>query len=163
VPEYHRGFGEKLIEAAQFVLKDDRDSFDSQRTVLYLSLLSCEIILKALLERAGKSVHSIRASSHKLGELLAHFSQCEVEVEIGSNLMWGPATSIRSESITMKDGSMATVGALLNSMAQGTSTYPNQIRYGDEILHFPPEALLKAAIVLSQWANEHWDKIRACP
>ena len=40
--EYNIGFSEKLIEAAQVIVKDGLQSVDAKRTVLYLSLLSCE-------------------------------------------------------------------------------------------------------------------------
>ena len=51
--EYNIGFSEKLLDAAQSVTKDGLDSVDAIRTVLYLSSLASEIVLKALLEKAG--------------------------------------------------------------------------------------------------------------
>jgi hypothetical protein len=70
VTEYSIDFSENLIKAARFVLEDGADSVDAKRTVLYLSLLSCEITMKALLERAGKPVKEIKKSWHDLNGLL---------------------------------------------------------------------------------------------
>lgn len=80
--EYDIAFGERLAEAARMVEAEGLVELDAQRTVLYLSLLSTEITLKAMLERAGKPVGDIRARSHRLSELLDDLGQCEVEVEI---------------------------------------------------------------------------------
>jgi hypothetical protein len=55
---------------------------DAQRTVLYLSLLSTEILLKAMLEHAGKPVAEIRERGHQLADLLTDLGLCEIEVEV---------------------------------------------------------------------------------
>ena len=59
--EYDIAFGERLAETARIVAADGLEQLDAQRTVLYLSLLSVEITLKALLEHAGIPVTEIRA------------------------------------------------------------------------------------------------------
>lgn len=160
MPEYNIGFSEKLIDAARVVVEDGLDSVDSKRTVLYLSLLSCEITLKALLERAGKPVTEIRKYSHNLSELLGHFSWCQVQVDIANGrLMWVPAARIRSLVVDPAYGN-ATVGTLLEAEDCGASKYPNQIRYGDSLYHYPPEMILGAATRVMAWAKEHWDRIR---
>ena len=51
--EYDIAFGERLAETARMVADEGLAELDAQRTVLYLSLLSTEITLKAMLERAG--------------------------------------------------------------------------------------------------------------
>ena len=76
--EYDISFGERLSETARMVVDEGLAELDAQRTVLYLSLLSTEITLKAMLERAGKPVPDIRARSHRLAELLSDLGQCEV-------------------------------------------------------------------------------------
>ena len=66
--QYDIAFGEKLAEVANLVVAD---GLDAQRTVLYLSLLSPEIALKSLVERAGKPTGEIRKRSHNLADLLS--------------------------------------------------------------------------------------------
>ncbi len=51
----------------------------------------------------------------------------------------------------------ATLGNLLEAKDLGASQYPNQIRYGDSLKHYPPEIMLTAA---KTWVNEHWNRIR---
>jgi len=59
--EYDRNFGSKLAETAQAVVTEGVNSLDAQRTILYLSLLSTDISMKALLERAGVDIPVIRS------------------------------------------------------------------------------------------------------
>lgn len=54
--QYDLKFAERLAQVAAQLVADDITSVDAQRTVLYLSLLSMEISLKAMLEQAGKPV-----------------------------------------------------------------------------------------------------------
>lgn len=158
--EFSTDFSKKLIDAASFVVKDGMDSLDAERTVNYLSKLSCEITLKALLEKAGVPVPEIKKLSHKLGRLLDRFGDCEVKAEVvNGRLDWVPATRLRAEPIKTSMGE-ATIGTLLTCEEQGASKYPNEIRYGDDIKDFPPEAHLQAAIVLLDWARIHWKIIR---
>ena len=60
MPEYEIAFGEKLADIARMVAAEACVTIDAQRTVLYLSLLSTEISLKAMLERAGRPITKIR-------------------------------------------------------------------------------------------------------
>ena len=158
--EYSIGFSEKLTKAAQIVTDDGLDSVDAQRAVLYLSLLSCEITLKALLEGAGMSVAEIAKSSHDFRKLLALFGRCEVEVDIANgNLRWVPAVRIRAVTVDPTYGN-ATVGSLLEAENCGASQYPNQIRYGDSLKHYPPGVMLATAGSLLAWAKQHGRLIR---
>jgi hypothetical protein len=76
---------------------------DAQRTVLYLSLLSVEITLKAMLEQAGIPVSQIRAHSHHLAGLLSDLGRCEVEVEVAPGARrYVPASRLRA--CTLSDG-----------------------------------------------------------
>lgn len=68
--EYDIAFGKKLAETAQIVLDDGVDSHEAMRTVVYISLLSTEISLKAMLEKAGMNTRVIRKHSHCLRSLL---------------------------------------------------------------------------------------------
>jgi hypothetical protein len=82
MPEYDITFGEKLSEVANIVVAYGLSDFDAKRAVLYLSLLSTEILLKSMLEQAGIMVKDIRDRSHKLVDLLSDIGQCQVEVEV---------------------------------------------------------------------------------
>ena len=154
--EYNLGFSESLIFAASAVLEDGIESEDAQRTVLYLSQLSCELTLKALLERAGMPIVEIIAHSHKLDKLLADLSvRCEVE-EGGESRC---ASAIRSKRIC-KDDAQLTLGKLMEAEKEGASIYPGQIRYGQSIRNYPPVAWLEAAKILHDYARAYWEKIR---
>lgn len=158
--EYNIGFSKKLAETARLVADNGVDSFDAVQTIVYLSLLSCEIALKVLLERSGLPVNQIKAHWHDLEALLGEVSRCEVEVDIASgHLKWVPA--VRIQSIPVKsEGAESTVGKLLRGETQGASKYPNQIRYGSGFLSFPPETLVKTAYAVVDFAETHWNTIR---
>jgi hypothetical protein len=159
VSEYNIEFSEKLIDCAKLVKVDPIDVFEAKRTVVYLSKLSCEIILKALLEKAGKPIKEIRGHSHNLIKLLDELCWCQIKKDIrGGDLRWVSASDVRSK-IVDKRYSDATIGHLLSGEKFGASKYPN-IRYGDQFTDFPPELILKAAIVLLNWAKKYWDSIR---
>jgi hypothetical protein len=61
VAEYDLSFAAKLAEVAGEVHQKAPFAYDARRLVAYLSRLSVEIALKALLEQAGKPVKEIRA------------------------------------------------------------------------------------------------------
>lgn len=160
MPEYSIDFSENLIKAARFVLEYQVNSVEAKRTVLYLSLLSCEITMKALLERAGKPVKMIKKRLHDLDRLLCELDRCKVEENIANGVLkWVPASRLRSKVVKIGEATI-TIGKLLEGESQGASKYPNQIRYGDTLYHFPPEVVLNAATVILCWAREKWNKIR---
>ena len=160
MPEYNLGFSRKLVETARLVVDDGVDSFDAVQTVVYLSLLSCEISLKALLEQSGLPVKQAKSHGHDLRALLGEVDRCEVEVDIANgHLKWVPASRLRAITIE-SDGAESTVGKLLTGETQGASRYPNQIRYGSRFSHFPPDALVKTACAVVEFAEMHWDKVR---
>lgn len=158
--EYDIAFGERLAKTAHMVAGEGLAELDAQRTVLYLSLLSTEIAMKAMLERAGKPVSAIRARSHRLAELLSDLSQCEMEVEIApGDRRYVPASRIRA--VPLNHGSaQSTVGAVIDAENQGASTYPNHVRYGEVLRYFPPEVVVQMATEVSVFAREHWQSIR---
>lgn len=158
--EYDIAFGEKLAETAHMVAAEDCGTLDAQRTVLYLSLLSAEITLKAMLEHAGKPILDIRARSHCLAKLLSDLSQCEVEIEIAPGTRrYQPASRLRS--CTIEFGSaQTTVGKVIDAENIGASIYPNQIRYGDALRHFPAEVVVRMASSILKFAHEHWHSLR---
>jgi len=160
LPVYSLDFSENLIRAAQAVNDNGDDSVDAMRTVLYLSLLSCEISLKALLEKAGMPITEIRNRSHNLERLLMDLGRCEVEEEVANGVRkWVPAMRIRSKVITINEAQL-TIGDFLEGESQGASRYPNEVRYGEHLYHYPPEASLNAASTILHWAREKWDIIR---
>ncbi len=159
--EFNIGFSEKLIEAAELVAGDGIKEFDSLQTVIYLSLLSSEISLKALLEQAGYSIKAIRKYSHNLKQLLDSLGSCEVKVEIvPGNLRWVSASRLMNKVVDSVYGD-ATVGAMIEKAEKEASTYPNNIRYGESIQHFPPELILKMAKTILQWAKKNIDTIKS--
>lgn len=158
--EYDIAFGERLAETARMVAFEGLVEIDAQRTVLYLSLLSTEIVLKAMLERAGKPVPDIRARSHRLKELLADLGKCEVEVEVTPGVRRYVSAS-RIRAIPLRNSSVqSTVGAVIDAESQGASTYPNQVRYGEVLRHFPAEIVTQMAVAVSAFAREHWHNVR---
>ena len=154
--EYNIDFAKNLISAAKIVAEPENDSIDAQRTVLYLSLLSCEISLKAFLENAGVPISKIKNFSHNLGELLDAVCQHKVNENIVGVAcpMRVPASRVRAITINF-DGAESTLGTLLSLEADGASRYPNEIRYGNTIVHAPCEAMLQAAEKLWDWVNQH--------
>lgn len=161
MPEYDIAFGEKLAEVANFVVADGLSDLDAKRTVLYLSLLSTEISLKSMLEQAGKPVKEIRERTHKLTELLTDLGQCRVEVEVvpGTRKLV-PASRLRSCSLDHGEA-RTTVGTVIDAESQGASKYPNQVRYGDLLSHYPPEVVAQMASKVAAFAREHWQSLRA--
>jgi putative DNA methylase len=81
MPEYSIEFAGKLAEVANFVVANGLDDAEAPRVVLYLSLLSTEISLKAMLEKAGKPVKEIARTGHDLAQLLTDLDRCEIEDE----------------------------------------------------------------------------------
>jgi hypothetical protein len=158
--EYSIEFSKRLIEVAQAIVDRGEDSEDAGRAVLYLGLLSCEITLKALLEKASIPVDNTKEESHDLRKLLAELGQCEVEEETSGRLtQWVPATQIREKAII--PGTMFTVGVLLEGESRGTSKYPDDISYGGYVYHFPPVVVLTGAKILNDWVCQKWDRIRS--
>jgi hypothetical protein len=142
------------------VATEDLVPLDAQRTVLYLSLLSTEITLKAMLERAGKPVPEIRVRSHRLAELLSDLGECEVEVEMTPGTKrYVSASRLRACPLKHGDGE-STVGAVIDAESQGASTYPNQVRYGDVLRHFPAEVVAQMATKVSAFARKYWQSLR---
>lgn len=158
MPIYSIGFSEKLIDAAQFVLNDDGDEFDKLQTVLYLCHLSCEITLKALLERAGKPIKDIIACSHDFDKMFQPFY---MEIQINKGNRWVKAGGIGTEQ-TKKGIYEPTVKTMLTN--KKTSHYPSNIRYaGDVIYAYPPQELINASKILLNYARKYWDSIRLIP
>jgi hypothetical protein len=145
---YSFEFAKRLTEAAESVFQDGAELDEAGRTILYLSCLSCEISLKALLERSGYSSKELKKLSHNLSALLAEVSSCSF-ASTGQK-----ASSIRSKEVVPGTAN-GTIGALLESEISGGSIYPKEIRYGKVVRHYPPEVMLKCAKAVSDWCNQH--------
>ncbi|MFA1561534.1 hypothetical protein [Aliivibrio fischeri] len=146
--EYSFDFARRMIDSAECLFNSHANKEEAGRAILYLSCLSCEISMKALLEQTGYTVKELRGFSHKLHDLLIEISSCEYR-NTGYR-----ASSIRSK-IVIENTANGTVGALLASQVGDTSTYPNEIRYGAVITHFSPEVMLKCAKVVLRWCAEN--------
>lgn len=154
--QYDLKFAERLAQVAAQLVADDITSVDAQRTVLYLSLLSMEISLKAMLEQAGKPV----AHTHDHASLLKELDRCKVEAELMPGLRKPvPASRIRSTTLS-HHGAEVTVGSLLDAQTPQVSKYPNEVRYGDVLRHFPVEIVAQAATAVATFAREHLSTIR---
>jgi hypothetical protein len=155
MPEYNISFAEKLMEAANLVVTHGCDDSESRRVVLYLSLLSTEISLKAMLEKAGRKPVK---RSHNLADLLNELGLCEVEVKINGTRKFVPATRLRACVLSEGEAEI-TVGKLINE-CKNASQYPNEIRYGDNVKHFPPTVVAQMACVVAAFARKHWETLR---
>ena len=156
--EYKIGFAQKLSETSEIMVDTGLDSEDAQRAVLYISLVSCEIALKAALEKAGKAVSDIRKKSHNLSSLLKEVCSCTVLREITQNKASRVnATCIRGVPVD----SNATIGHLLEAEENGASKFPNEIRYGQILKHFPASVMAKLSKKIVAWVQLHWDDIQA--
>jgi len=161
MPEYSLGFSQKLIDAADLLKTNGITDVEAQRAVLYLSCLSIEISLKAIMEEAGITTARLRRLSHNHKNLLEELeSKCEVEVEVTpDNTRWVSASRLRSVTVD-SSFSNATVGVLLQAETAGASVYPNQIRYGSSLTHYPAEVMLEVAKKILSWVNEFFTKIK---
>jgi len=63
--------------------------------------LSCEISLKALLEKAGVPIKKIRKRSHDLSGLLRDIGDCEIEIEISCGEKRGRFLAINYEQLAL--------------------------------------------------------------
>ncbi len=160
MPEYDLSFARKLTETASLLAAQGLTSLEARRVVLYLGLLATEIGIKAMLEQAGEPVAKIRKHSHNLRALTRELGKCEVDIELAAGV-WKPVSAARIRAIEIGDASGAvTVGKVLEAEAHGASTYPNQIRYGPLLRHFPAEVVVRMATDVVAFAEKHWSTIR---
>jgi hypothetical protein len=157
--EYSLEFSHRLIDAAKSFIDKDKISDETGRAVLYLSLLSCEISLKALLEQAGYTPKELKKRSHDFSGLIKDLCFCDL---VGTGIAGSkPYTGaeLLGEVVDPNIGN-GTVGNLLSFEAQGASKYPNEIRYGEFVIHFPPILMLDCASKVCEWARNNIDIIK---
>ena len=156
MPEYSLEFAKRLRAAATHVIGDGLDDPDAGRTVLYLSLLSTEITIKAILEKCGVATSNIRDFSHRLDRLLAELDKCR-HTPISLPGIRALCSRIRSYGI-YHDGAKITVGALIDSLHDvGASSYPSGVRYGQSVIHYHPEVVAEVAARVIEFAEENWE------
>jgi HEPN domain-containing protein len=160
MPQYDIAFAEKLSQVAALVLANGIEDLEAQRTVLYLSLLSTEISLKAMLERAGKSGTEIRARSHNLSELLTDLGRCMINVEVSPGQCQAVSASRLRARELKYDNFVVTVGVIIDTDPGETSQYPNQVRYGERLRHYPPDIMVLLAATVVEFAKENWLSLR---
>lgn len=158
--EYDIDFAHDMAEVGNTIVSKSplTDEVSSARAAIYCSLLACEIAMKAGLEAAGVPVAKIRRQSHDLAGLLKCFDDCTVtRLENDKRVS---ASSIRS--IVVHDQYPdATIGKLIES--PDVSKYPNEIRYGELLKHFPPDVVSGLANAVVKWVDHHKDDIQTKP
>ncbi len=152
--EYSLEFSQRLIDAAKSFIKKDEVDDETGRAVLYLSLLSCEISLKALLEQAGYTIKELKKRSHNFIGLIEDLCHCDLQGTGIAGSKPFSAAKLLSQEVDPNIGN-GTVGALLKGEEKGASKYPNEIRYGELVRHFPPMLMLDCASKVVEWAREH--------
>jgi hypothetical protein len=157
--EYSLDFSERLIEAAKSFVGKDNVEDETARLVLYLSLLSCEISIKALLEKAGFTPKELKKRSHDFTGLTTDLCFCDIPCVIGSMSLDKSAADILGKVVDPAFGN-ATVGTPLSAEELGASRYSNEIRYGDQLTHYPPLMMLNCAEIVCQWAKENITHIK---
>ncbi|MEX2500581.1 MAG: hypothetical protein WD397_17080 [Wenzhouxiangellaceae bacterium] len=155
--EYSIDFAERLIDAADSFFESPSDKNDAGRAVLYLSLLSCEISLKSLLESAGFTPDELKRRSHNLNGLLTDVCHCEIpDSRLGN---FNSAAGLLAVQ-PISEAPNATVGKVLDAERDGASRYPNEVRYGDLIKHYSAPHVLDCAKAVSKWVRANMDSIR---
>jgi len=150
--EYNLEFSQRLIDAAKSFMDKDELGEETGRAVLYLSLLSCEISLKAILEKAGYSPKELKKGSHDISGLLSDLCFCDL---IGTGPGSKPYTGAELLGVVVDSNFRnGTVGHLLSGEENGASKYPNKIRYGEQLIHFPPLIMLNCATKVCEWVKK---------
>ena len=152
--EYSLEFSQRLIDAAKSFIDKEKINDETGRAVLYLSLLSCEISLKALLEQAGYTPKELKKRSHDFSGLIKDLCFCSLVGTgiAGSKPYTGAMLLAQVVDPTIRNG---TVGALLSGEKHGASKYPNEIRYGELVRHYPPLLMLACASKVCEWSRDN--------
>lgn len=159
--KYSIEFAQEMSKASSGIIAAGSESDDASRAAIYVGLVACEIALKAALEKAGKPMREIMASQHNLSKLLDDLCAYTVLAEISEGQMTRvSATRIRSVSV---DGNYmdATIGKLLQAEQFGASKFPNEIRYGDTLKHFPASVIARLSEKVVAWVKLHIDDLQA--
>ncbi len=145
----------QFIIAAELLEKTEESSPERNSAILYQSLISIEISLKAALEKAGYQKNKLKKISHNLKKLLDEVSlKCEF---IDSGIQ---SSGIRA--LNAAPGySEGTVGRLLSNLeSKSVSQYPGEIRYKGAEKHYPAEVMLECARLIYAWCNNNQNNLR---
>jgi hypothetical protein len=160
MPEYDLWLAEELAVAAKSVEQTELSLPAQDRMRLYLALLSIELSLKAMLEKAGVPISQIRARSHRLADLLGDIDHCTVEVTPPTGAVYrATASRLRSVEISAPT-EHCTFGQLIDGLNGNVSNYPNQIRYGSHLRHYDASLVADAAKKAIAFARIHWTSLR---
>lgn len=159
--EYDINLAERLANATPQIAKQELKTVNSIREAIHRSYLSMEIALKALLEKAGVAISEIPRNSHDIHKLLKDLeTKCEIYDEIAPNYYkWRRATTLRAVTIN-NEYSNCTVGTIFEAERNGASKYPQEILRGDQLRHYPVDAILGASRITIDWVKNHWNTIR---
>lgn len=162
MPEYDLNLAEELAVVACSVARTELAPVSHDRMRLYLAMLSIELSLKAMLERAGMPITKIRARSHRIAELFSDLEKCTIEVEpLAGAVFRTKASRLRSVEISTRNES-ATVGQLIDALGD-VSNYPNEVRYGGHLRHYDASLVADAATQIVAFAKLHWSSIKDTP
>jgi hypothetical protein len=155
--EYNLEFAEAMAESSALILCSKALPEEAQRAALYTALVACEIALKYALPAAKIAV----PKTHDLSKLVGPVSNCTVEVEISKSVVKRvSANRIRNIAATL-DYSDAILGNLFEAEGFGASRFPNEIRYGHTLKHFPASVMQQASVQLISWVKLHAPSIQA--
>ncbi|WP_083916895.1 HEPN domain-containing protein [Thioalkalivibrio sp. ALJ24] len=155
--EYNLEFAEAMAEASNLILHSESLHEEGQRAALYTALVACEIALKYALSEAGVTV----PKTHDLSKLMGLVSDCSIEdVDSNGAIKRVPASRIRGVSAS-DNYSDATLGNLLEAEEFGASKFPNEIRYGRTLEHFPASVMQQASLKLIAWVKCYAPSIQA--
>ncbi len=166
MPEYDIDFAHEMAKASNAMFSNSQPTDESSlaRAAIYCSLVACEVALKAGLEAAGVPLKQIRNQSHDLAGLLNRLDNCCVSEKVSSEVTkCVPASRIRSIVVDDKYAD-ATIGKLIEETKHnGASKYPDEIRYGALLKHYPAEVVSRLGEVVVKWVKEHIGDIRCGP
>lgn len=162
--EFNLDLAETFALHAAELAKKKNESINTKRVALYNALVSIEISLKHLLERAGWNRTSIKSLNHDLCKLLHSVAKCTINTKITpTHTRRVPASKLYAIEVVDVNGATGTVGGMVEGMydpLQSASKYPNEIRYGATVKHFPADAVANLALKIVHWAKEHADSIK---
>lgn len=160
--EYSLEFSERLIETAKSFIGKGNAEEETDRLVLYLSLLSSEISLKALLEKAGYATERLKRRSHDLSCLMKDLCSCDLPgtedadaKKLGAGILLSKLVDPAFPHVSV--GIMLTLSAVEFS---GASKYQIKKYYGGILRHYPPLTVLSCAEIVCRWAKENLPRIK---
>lgn len=159
--EYSIEFAQEMSKASNSIISAGLISEDAKRAALYIGLVACEVAIKSALEKAGKPTPYIKTYRHDLSSLLDALSTCTVCTEISAGKLTRVSAARIRSVIVDSNYADATVGKLLQAEQFGASRFPNEIRYGDILKHFPASVIAHLSEKIVAWVKLHLDDLQA--